>query len=341
MDITIVIPTFNGAERLPRLLDHLQHQTNTGTIAWEILVVDNNSTDTTAEVVRALQADWLADVPLRYVTEPRQGAAFARLRGVEVARGELVGFLDDDNLPDSNWVRVAWQFSQRYPQAGAFGGRIDGDYQLAPPVGFEAIAAFLAIRNLGDQPVPYHPDQLQLPPAASLVVRRQPWLDLVPPTPALAGKQPGRLIQGDDYEPLLYLHRAGWEIWYAPDLRTRHQIPSQRLQPDYLLTLARGCGLATYRLRLVNARPHQVPGLFLRNTLGSLKRMARLYLGNRSRLSTDLVTACQWQFNLGALISPWAGLLGTIPPGRSGKPASTAPDAGELLPHNPRTRGGH
>src|SRR5690348_8092021 len=72
LGISVVICTYNGAERLPQTLAHLAAQEDTGTIAWEVLVVDNASTDDTAEVARRC---WPADAPapLRVVGEPRMG----------------------------------------------------------------------------------------------------------------------------------------------------------------------------------------------------------------------------------------------------------------------------
>lgn len=89
---TLAIPTWNGAARLPQVFDCLGAQVGTAELAWEILIVDNNSSDATAAVVRQLQADWAETelgrrVPLRYCFEPRAGLAFARQRAV----GELMG----------------------------------------------------------------------------------------------------------------------------------------------------------------------------------------------------------------------------------------------------------
>ena len=303
-DITIAIPTYNGAERLPKLLEHLRIQTQTEPIRWEILVVDNNSQDHTAAVVQDYARQWLPNVPLRYAFEPRQGAAFARQTAVKSAAGELIGFLDDDNLPANNRDAEAVDFSRRYPQAGAFGGRIDGNYEVPPPEGFERIKNFLAIRNHGSEVMAFEPDKLQLPPAASLVIRRQAWLDSVPPQPTLGGKVAGLFVQGDDYEPLLYLHKHQWQILYDPALQTVHQIPPQRFERSYLLMLAKGCGLATCQLSLMTANPWRKPVIVVRTCLGSLKRLGWHILKHRGRSHADLATACEFEFHLGSLLSP-------------------------------------
>jgi GT2 family glycosyltransferase len=307
VDFTVAIPTYNGAKRLPILLERLRSQSNPDQINWEILIVDNNSTDDTAQVVQTYQADWNENFSLRYSFEPEQGAAFARHRAVREAKADLIGFLDDDNLPDPNWLLASYSFSPKYPKAGAYSGQIHGDFEVEPPADFDKIQRFLAIRDHGPNPSRFDAANIQLPPAASLVIRKQAWND-VPPRPTLTGKLPGLFIQGDDYEPLLYMHKAGWEIWYNPDMHTYHQIPRQRLERSYLLMLARGCGLATYQLRMINAKPQQAPIIFTKTILGNLRRMLMHLLKYRGKLKTDLIPAFEMAFYRGSLESTFLPL---------------------------------
>jgi glycosyltransferase involved in cell wall biosynthesis len=303
IDFTVAIPTYNGASRLPKLLEKLRQQTGLDQISWEIIVVDNNSTDNTAQVVQEYQGNWLPGVPLTYILEPEQGAAFARLRAVKEAQGELIGFLDDDNLPNPDWIAQAYTFAQEHPQAGAFSGQIHGEFEVEPPENFQRIQAFLAIREHGSTPHQFEPQNLRLPPAASLVVRKKAWCESVPSRPTLTGKLPGIMIQGDDYEPLLYMYKAGWEIWYHPDLHTYHQIPHWRLEREYLLSISRGCGLATCQLRMINATPWQKPIIFLRTLLGNLRRVIWQFIKYRRKVKTNIIMECEMEFFLGSLMS--------------------------------------
>jgi glycosyltransferase involved in cell wall biosynthesis len=305
MHITVAIPTYNGESRLPRVLERLQAQINTQHIAWEILIVDNNSTDNTAKVIQEYQANWSNTYPLRYCFEAEQGAAFARQRAVREAKSLLIGFLDDDNLPAPNWVEQAYSFAQTYPKAGAFSGQIHGDFEVTPPENFARIQAFLAIREHGPTPHRFEPENLRLPPAASLVVRQQAWSESVPSRPTLTGKLPGVMVQGDDYEPLLYMHKAGWEIWYNPELHTDHQIPHWRLERDYLLSISRGCGLATCQLRLINAKPWQKPIVIVRTLLGNLRRVILQAIAYQVKGKKDLIAECELEFFWGSLMSPF------------------------------------
>jgi glycosyltransferase involved in cell wall biosynthesis len=305
LNFSVAIPTFNGEKRLPQLLKRLRSQVNIENLTWEIIVVDNNSRDCTAKVIQDYQSNWSNSIELKYVLEPQQGAAFSRLRAIREAKGELVGFLDDDCFPASNWIAQAYNFLQNHPNAGAVSGQIHGEFEVPPPENFDRIQQFLAIREHGNQPYRFNADCLQLPPGASAIVRRQAWLDSVPSKPKLTGKLPGLFIQGDDYEPLLYLHKAGWEIWYDPDLHAYHQIPRWRFERDYLLSLARGCGLATCSLRFIVAKSWQKPAIAIQTILGNFKRIVKHRMLYGKRLQTDTIAAFELEFFWGSLLSPF------------------------------------
>ncbi|HEY9700953.1 MAG TPA: glycosyltransferase [Allocoleopsis sp.] len=138
LDFTVVIPTYNGASRLPEVLELLRSQLNTDNIHWEI-IINNNSTDNTAEIAKSYQLNWHKKYSLRYDFEPQQGAGFARKKAIEIANSNLIGFLDDDNLPEKNWVFAAYNFAQKYPQAGAYGSQIYPLYTVNLPLIFIAL----------------------------------------------------------------------------------------------------------------------------------------------------------------------------------------------------------
>lgn len=305
MDVSIVIPTYNGASRLPLVLEKLQLQTGLESIAGEILVIDNHSTDNTAEIIRSCQENWNGSFSLRYYFESRPGVAFARQRGVREARGESIAFLDDDNLPAPNWISAVYSFGKSHPKAGAYGGRIVGDFEVAPPENFEKIAQFLAIRDHGSQPRLFEPEKLRLPPSAGLVVRRAAWLNSVPAECALTGPRGTTLMRGEDYEILLHLHKRGWEIWYNPEMTIHHAIPAKRLTRDYLLPLARKTGLVTCHLRMILAGDRQKPWILPRTLFGNLKRIIFHILQYRQNCYREVTVAFEFEFFWGGFLSPF------------------------------------
>jgi glycosyltransferase involved in cell wall biosynthesis len=305
VDITIAIPTYNGATRLPAVLEKLRSQTGTEQINWEIIVVDNNSTDNTAELVKNYQQNWLDFYPLKYCLETEQGVAFARKRAVKESQAPLIAFLDDDNLPGLDWVEKAYQFSQNYPKAGAYASQVEGNYEIKPPKNFEKIAGFFGITKRGDQPYRYEPKHKLLPPALALVVRKQAWCESVPEETFLTGPLGDNRLASEDIEAMLYIQKKGWEIWYSPTLKTYHQIPAYRLEWDYLINVARSTGLARHHIRMLRLQPWQQPLLFPLGLANDIRKAIAYYLKHRKELKTDVVAACEMEFLRSSIISPF------------------------------------
>lgn len=313
VDLTVAIPTYNGAKRLPEVLDRLRIACETLTadasdaqdFSWEVIVVDNNSTDETATVVRAYQGNWPQDCPLRYCFESQQGAGFARRRAFTEAKGTLIGFLDDDNIPAPDWVAAAFAFALEHPNAGAYGSRIRPDFEVTPPENFQRLTPFLAITERGSQPLRYEPQQKVLPPSAGLVVRKQAWLESVPPQLILTGRTSGTWLTGEDLEMLAHIQAKGWEIWYNPAMQIDHKIPQWRLDREYLIPFFRGIGLSRYVTRMLSVKPWQRPIATLAYTINDLRKIVFHLLKHGFRVQSDLIAACEMQLFVSSLASPF------------------------------------
>ena len=308
-DFSVVICTYNGERRLPTLLDRLRSQRTPKSLTWEVLIVDNNSHDQTAQCIWAYQQHWPKHIALRYTFEPRQGLAYARRCAMQTVTSELVGFLDDDTLPTDNWVAQAHRFGQLHPQAGAYGSAIDGHYESEPPEGFERIASCLAVIQRGDTPFQYPAKQGVLPAGAGMVVRHQVWLACVPAEPTLSGVCGTSLkAKGEDVETLSHIRQNGWPIWHNPQMRLIHLIPKNRLRPAYLLHLFRCIGVSRYRLRCVRYHPWQRPWMLIMHGVNDLRKLLIHILKTKQLYPTDVVTACERTLLIHSFISPIYGL---------------------------------
>lgn len=305
--LTVAIPTYNGADRLPIVLEALLTQMGTEAIAWEIWVIDNNSTDRTLDVVRAFQG---RSPRICWDQEPQQGAAFARQRAIERSRGDWVAFLDDDTVPDADWVAQVWNFARGdwvdRALVGAFGGRILPVLAGPEPVGFDRIRSLFAIVDRGDRPFVYEPRRGLLPPSAGLVVRRSAWLGVVPRRLILGGRSGSTWLTSEDLEALVYVQRSGYRVAYCPAMRISHQIPARRLTANYLAPFARGIGWSRYVVRMVRVdRSHRAIAT-LAYGLSDLRRLlqwaARHPLGWQS---TDPVLVCERSLLVSTLASSW------------------------------------
>ncbi|MEX2282491.1 MAG: glycosyltransferase [Gemmatimonadota bacterium] len=245
MNISLVVCTHNGAARLPETLRHLSQQNLPPEQLCEVLVVDNASTDGTADVARG---SWPRNsaIPLRIVREETLGLTAARMRGWHESRSDLVAFIDDDNWLPPEWAAVAIDVMSAHPDAAACGGPADAVFENEPPVWFERFAENFAVgsqaRTGGDvtetRPVLW---------GAGLTVRKRDLVTLFSSGYRTVGtdRTGVQLASGGDTELCLALARMGGRMWYDERLRLRHFMPATRLQWPYLRRLYRGFGAAT------------------------------------------------------------------------------------------------
>jgi glycosyltransferase involved in cell wall biosynthesis len=129
MDVSIVVPTFNRADRLSMLLADLVDQQADG-LRYEVLVVDNGSSDGTAAIVEQRAA---VDARVRYLLERRPGASCARNTGIAAATAPILAFIDDDVRPRADWVASLHRAFAADPALDCLGGRIEPRWPCAPP----------------------------------------------------------------------------------------------------------------------------------------------------------------------------------------------------------------
>lgn len=313
VDFSVAICTYNGAERVPAVLDCLQRQIVSG-VKWEVLVVDNNSNDNTKSVVMNYANRWRQDCQLRYVFESRQGTSYARQKAVEMAQSQdLIGFLDDDNLPSETWVSKAYQFGQQHPQAGAYGGIIHPHLDEPPPDYFDHIKTLLAILNRGTVPFQYHRSAKPriVPIAPGCVIRKQAWRECIPEQLLLAGRdEAGKTMLGacEDLEMMYYIQNSDWEVWHNPEMEIWHHIPSRRLERDYLLKVARTSGLSNHALRIARLQASHRKLISIMMPFYLLSdgyKFLSYYLKYRQHFVSDIPKACEFESRLGRFLSPF------------------------------------
>ena len=241
--ISVVICCYNSRERLPKTIEKLAAQRLRSAIPWEVIVVDNNSSDDTAEVARR---SWPEDAPapLRVVREPRSGLSFARHRGIEESRYELINFVDDDNWVCPNWIQTIWEVMHSHPEVGACGGPSEAVLEGDEPEWFSWAGFILAV-----SPPDWEGGDItdkRLLWGAGLTIRRQAWDHLVQNgfRPLLVGRQGTALTSGEDSELCLALRLSGWRLWYEPSLRLQHFMPKRRVDWMYLRKIYRATGAA-------------------------------------------------------------------------------------------------
>jgi glycosyltransferase involved in cell wall biosynthesis len=235
--ISVIICCYNGATRLPTTLMHLKAQESPGG-PWELLIIDNASTDATADVARSCWVDGPA--PLRIIRESKLGLQNARQRGLAEAAYDYLGFVDDDNWVARDWVRTAYRTLSTDPLIGALGSICDPACEVSAPEWFDRFHPSYAI-------LPSHNlDQTRCRPpflsGAGLCVRKVAWKQLLRDgfRPLLMGRLGTELVGGEDTEFTNALRLSGWKLRVEPSMRLQHYMPAQRLKWRYLRRLERG-----------------------------------------------------------------------------------------------------
>ena len=126
--LSLIIATYNRADYLPRTLNSLTNQ-SLGSELFEIIVVNNNSTDHTAEVCRSF-AEAQPELNFTMVTEIRQGLSHARNCGINHAKGDYFAIIDDDELVNRDFLKSYYDFFGMYPTAAACGGVVTPLYEF-------------------------------------------------------------------------------------------------------------------------------------------------------------------------------------------------------------------
>jgi len=254
MNASIVVCTYNRAESLRETLGALCAQEAPPGCDWEVVVVDNNSSDHTRTVVEDTQR---ACARVRYEFEAEQGLSHARNRGIASARGEIVLFTDDDVLPEKDWLQATLDGLARY-EADACGGYIAPIWETPPPAWLtERFYGFLAVRTERNDDYPITSPS-QAPFGANMAFRRGVF-DRVGLFDTSRGRKGKVLASGEDGEMFERILAAGLKAVFLGQSRVHHKVESFRLTKGYFRkwrfqtsrNIAQSRGLAGER-RLLN-----------------------------------------------------------------------------------------
>ncbi len=265
-DATVLIATFNRAALLDRTLASLRRLTMEPGRRWEAIVVDNNSTDDTRQVVERHQAAF--PVTLRYLFEAQQGRSSALNAGIKAAGGAVIAMTDDDVIVDQGWLATACGILLQPSDATLryAGGPVRPLWEASPPAWLDLergdLWGTIAIQDHGDEAF-FYEDARKVPLGANMAVRRE-LFDAVGGFRTDLGRTSGRRVLGQEVPDLLARARAaGFRGVYAPAMGVDHHIPALRLTRRYFRRWWYGKGVS--RATLEQTLPFTELGLDLRD----------------------------------------------------------------------------
>lgn len=234
---SVVFSSYNGTARLARTLDSLVRQTLPAD-QWELIAVDNNSSDDTFEVLESYRGR-LPIAPLRHSVPGKSGALNAAL---ELVRGDLVVFTDDDIEADPGWLAALVACADAQPGHGIFGGRIVPDWERDPgntpflkwiPMG----STFAIVED--SESGPCDPTKVWGPNTAirrSLLGPETRYREDIGPAPG------GFFAMGEDSEIVLRLARRGVATYRCADAVIRHFVPAASMNERWVQQRAERLG---------------------------------------------------------------------------------------------------
>jgi len=230
-EISVVVCTHNRAELLRGALASLYNLATDGRFTYEIVVVDNASTDETPEAIVAAAAE--SKNPVRGVREDEKGIVAARNRGIREASGQWIAFCDDDQLADRRWL-IELYLGAVECRAPVVGGAV----HLALPTGCKrqldpAVRMLLGESRLSDRRVRF--GGRRTPNCGNLMIERKVFEQIGVFEKTVHGR-------GEDTDLFARIEKAGIAAWYLPTAIIHHITPAERLEVDYLLDLARQMG---------------------------------------------------------------------------------------------------
>jgi glycosyltransferase involved in cell wall biosynthesis len=247
--ITIAICTWNRAESLRETLTSLSRMAVPAGVEWEVLVVNNNCTDATEEVV----ASFADRLPIRSAMETQQGQSHARNRAIALARGDYILWTDDDVLVDERWLVSYSEAFRASPETAVFGGPILPRFVGEPPRWLQAtmrdvdnIGCIYALRDLGPEPIALEPKGNNIPFGANFAIRTVEQRKF-PFDPRLGLQKEGN-VRGEETDVMKKILLAGGSGRWVPNAAVHHVISRQRQTVAYIRDFFVGQG----RLRVRN-----------------------------------------------------------------------------------------
>ncbi len=267
VDITVILCTYNRCEKLAGALQSIAISQVASSVTWEILVVDNNSTDQTRNVVE----DFCRQYPghFRYLFEPRPGKSYALNTGIAKARGKVLAFVDDDVNVEPTWLQnLTADLLQDGKWAGV-GGRVLPAEKFTPPpwLSEDFYCVVFACFDLGNKAA-----ELEQPPYGTNMAFRKSAFEKHGGFRIDLGPRPNSQIRNEDTEFGRRLLRAGERLLYEPSAVVYRPVPHGRIEQKYFFSWWFDFGRAMIRERGDKPDVYGVP----RDYLSLLSRAAEI-----------------------------------------------------------------
>jgi len=253
--VSVVICTFNGESRLPQTLSFIAKQKTDPNLLWEVILVDNASTDNTKQASIDEWSKHKCNARLRIVDEPTPGLSSARHKGFKTAKYNYIALCDDDNWIDENFVQLTYEIMNKDKSIGILGGPNEPQFDDKPPEWFSWFQQGFATgeqwdfktNRISEGDVTWKRGFVW---GAGMILRKAAVDELYSKgfTSLMQDRKGYHLSSGGDSELCYALVLSGWKVWYDRRLTCYHMMPSGRITWNYLIRLFQGFGITSVGL---------------------------------------------------------------------------------------------
>jgi len=240
--ITVVVPTYNGAEYIADCIESLINQKKVDSLSYEILVIDNNSTDNTIDIVNHYCSKYKN---IKLIREINQGLSHVRNRGYLESKSEYIAYIDDDCTASANWVaNIINSIKSVEPKPVVIGGKILPRFKSQQPAWFsEELETFTwgsSKRFLTDK-------EREGFYGANIVIQRKVLVQYGGFNISFGMKGEG-IGLGEEIDLFNRIYEEHPFFWYDPDIYVNHLIKDEFFKINYRLRRAWETGRLTFRL---------------------------------------------------------------------------------------------
>lgn len=219
--LSVVVCTYNRQKFIGACLQCLSVQTLAKQL-WEVVLVDNNSTDNSAKIIK----DFIAsntEMPAQYVFEGQQGLSFARNRGITEAKGKVIVYIDDDVETVPDYLQTIYQFFIAHPTAVGMGGKTLPKYSECPKPAWISpyLAGITGTIDRGDD-MRLFTKKMKYPSGCNMVYLKSVLVEA-------GGFNNALKARADDKYIFQQVRKISSEIWYVPQAFSLHNIDAERL----------------------------------------------------------------------------------------------------------------
>lgn len=253
--ISVIICCFNSAWIIQRCLEALLSQKTKETFQWEIIVVNNASTDETSKIAEKVLQE--GEVSYQVIDEQTPGLLNARKKGISCVNYNYVIYCDDDNLLCDTYVQTAYDIINNCPDLGALGGKGVAEFLSDPD---PLVLKYLKGYAVGNQ----HGHAYQTLWGAGVCLR----VDVVKKiysqqTMHLVGRKGDILLAGDDAELMMSIRLNGYKLDCDDRLIFTHVLSAKRLTVEYLTKMREGFALSAPVISIYNIQLKKRPFIFI------------------------------------------------------------------------------